>query len=240
MAQVRAARVPRAHAGRGGGVDRQLVDRPGNVHDALIGVAIFLALDPYMRPSEVMALKKKQVVPPHAGEGRWAVIIAPAGGGPPSKTGTFDDTITVTAGKHKRGVVAALLRVVYQYAEGPESLLFKGLASRHINAALKRAASALKFPMTFTGHQLRHGGASDDALEGKHIKDIQKRGRWRAPESVRRYEKFGVLLRVRQRFTVLQLQAAGTIQKTMPARLHQALVSRRPGGSPGAAKRARH
>eukprot|EP00959_Pyramimonas_sp_CCMP1952_P002677 55235-Pyramimonas_sp.AAC.1 len=47
-------------------------------------------------------------------------------------------------------------------------------------------------------HQLRHGGPSHDALEQlRSLGQIQQRGRWRARESVRIYEKHGSLLRQR-------------------------------------------
>eukprot|EP00974_Lingulodinium_polyedra_P017691 1716416-Lingulodinium_polyedra.AAC.1 len=47
-------------------------------------------------------------------------------------------------------------------------------------------------------HQLRHGGPSHDALFGpRDIATIQGRGRWRAGESARVYEKHGSLHRQR-------------------------------------------
>ena len=38
---------------------------------------------------------------------------------------------------------------------------------------------------------LRHGGPSHDRLPGDDLAAIQKRGRWRDPRSVERYEKAG-------------------------------------------------
>ncbi len=45
-------------------------------------------------------------------------------------------------------------------------------------------------------HSARHGGASTAAFKQLlSIKEVQKRGRWLAPKSVRRYEKSGKLTR---------------------------------------------
>ena len=43
-------------------------------------------------------------------------------------------------------------------------------------------------------YSIRHAGPSNDLMDGQgDVKSVKKRGRWRADESVRRYEK-GALL----------------------------------------------
>ena len=64
---------------------------------------------------------------------------------------------------------------------------------RHI---LKGAEMAGLDPLRVTPHSARHGGASSAVhLKLLDLKMIQKRGRWLAPRSVKRYEKAGKLLR---------------------------------------------
>ena len=75
-----------------------------------------------------------------------------------------------------------------------------------------------------TPHCLRHGGASRDALEKlEDLRGIQRRGRWKARESVRRYEKAGTLLRVRSKFAPAFLSRGLRLGPTLPAKLRAAL-----------------
>ena len=114
----------------------------------------------------------------------------------PAKSGEFDDT--VLAGLEGLGfefVPEVLLSL--QRAALPGQPLFSPLTlseyERHI---LKGAELAGLDPLRVTPHSARHGGASSAMhLELLDLKMIQKRGRWLAPRSVKRYEKSGKLLR---------------------------------------------
>ena len=62
--------------------------------------------------------------------------------------------------------------------------------SREFKQAGEQCGLAVLGPPTL--HQLRHGGASTDAAAGnKSLAEIQQKGRWTDPRSVRRYAKGG-------------------------------------------------
>ena len=77
-------------------------------------------------------------------------------------------------------------------------------AGLHPRASVRRSTRAAAATgvarLAPTPHGLRHGGASHDhAVRARHILAIQRRGRWRSFDSVRRYEKHGRLaLQLRQ------------------------------------------
>ena len=60
-------------------------------------------------------------------------------------------------------------------------------------AAVREAASALgAAALRVTPHCFRHGGASHDrAVRARTLPEIQRRGMWASPNSVRRYDKHG-------------------------------------------------
>ena len=68
--------------------------------------------------------------------------------------------------------------------------------------ALSDAAAEMGIPkdVPVTPYPGRHGGASQDAADGRTPPEIQRDGRWGGPSSVRRYEKRG---RVQETFTRL-------------------------------------
>ena len=71
----------------------------------------------------------------------------------------------------------------------------------------------LQLPLHLTPHMLRHGGASEAYHRGKRtLKEIQVRGRWRAFESVRRYQKQGQLLGLLQRLSSAQQRTAANLE----------------------------
>ena len=57
-------------------------------------------------------------------------------------------------------------------------------------------------------HQLRHGGASMDALAGCDVTGIQDRGRWTSAKSMERYKRTAPYLRKVQALSKSQLKTA--------------------------------
>ena len=128
----------------------------------------------------------------------WAITPHPFNQQVASKTGAFDDTITVGNVSQDRKwiphILAALLR-------RRTDLLFDGLDLPLYEKLVKAAADdvGLSF-MAMCPHMCRHGGPSADALAGAlSLEQIQQRGRWASLNSVRRYEKHAKLLRVAAR-----------------------------------------
>ncbi len=91
--------------------------------------------------------------------------------------------------------------LLQQYAEakarGGPRLFSLVLIMRMFRVLLAVAARRVGRPIPLTPHMLRYGGASADYFsKTRSLTAIQARGRWLAPESVRRYRKEGRLLAV--------------------------------------------
>ena len=89
---------------------------------------------------------------------------------------------------------------------------------------MAKAVSALNLTaLKITPHCMRHGGASVDALCGKLLPEIQRRGRWAAASSVKRYEKTGRLLKQLEKMSKTQIDASTEadlwLQRWFPSRL---------------------
>ena len=112
----------------------------------------------------------------------------------PSKTHEFDETVELDL-EHQQFLVGMVRTIIREGKLTGEHLLFN-LEAAQIRTFLQTARDRLDITGIGPLHpyRLRHGGASVDYWE-KHrsIVEIQKRGRWRATASVRRYEKGGWL-----------------------------------------------
>ena len=76
-----------------------------------------------------------------------------------------------------------------------------------------------------TLYVLRHSGASSDAWEERRdLSAIQRRGRWRAASSVRRYEKGGRLAEQLARCSAQMQQFAAMSMARLPLVLDQRCV----------------
>lgn len=157
--------------------------------EAILVLAMFVT---YMRPSEPFKLLARHIVPPcptaGLGHRHWALTLHPLEGGEGSKTHEFDESILLDTMEG-----AALGRALHTLGRQrlPHSLLFtttQGALGRSFHRACTGLGlGALGCP---TLYQLRHAGASWDFASGRRtLPEVQRRGRWRAPISVRRYEK---------------------------------------------------
>ena len=195
-----------------------------DLQSTLVGALLPVAFDGYLRPSEALGLRGADVLrPARSGPQRlWAATVAPATQPVPSKTNTFDDTVFLGNSAKGQAFVGGILDVLLSRAG--QDKLFDRLTLAQLEATVKAACVRLQLPVTFTPHCLRHGGASRDALEKfEDLRAIQRRGRWKARESVRRYEKAGALLRVRSKFSQLFLSRGLRLGPALPGKLRVAL-----------------
>ena len=195
-----------------------------DLQSTLAGALLPVAFDGYFRPSEALGLRGADVLrPARSGPQRmWAATVAPATQPVPSKTNTFDDTVFLGSAAKGQAFVGSILGVLLTRAG--QDRLFGGLTLAQLEAAVKSACCRLQLPVAFTPHALRHGGASRDALEKfEDLRGIQRRGRWKARESVRRYEKAGTLLRVRSKFSQAFLSRSLCLGSALPRKLRAAL-----------------
>jgi len=158
----------------------------------------------YTRPSELLRLRVKDAVPPPRGGPRalamWTLLLNASENCTPSKTGEFDESLShdnteffwvgglLTRLRAGRGATQPLLDLTYAT-----------WAAQFTQAAVVAGLGALGPP---TLYQLRHGGASHElATRARPLAEIKKRGRWASDNSVRRYEKSGLLPTQLQRAT---------------------------------------
>jgi integrase len=178
--------------------------RAGSLHAARAGVVCFHC---HLRPSEALALRAADVVhcrPRSATRAALGVVIAPSDGPAgllplrTSKTGAQDDTVLVAdlprLTEPGRLARSALLGVAAMLAPGDA---LSPLTHSQLASAWRRAWQALGLAgLRLSPHSWRPGGAAHDALyQLRDLLVIQRRGRWRAAQSVRRYEKAGILLK---------------------------------------------
>ena len=93
--------------------------------------------------------------------------------------------------ERQKPLAEALVKLSRQGA--PNSRLFTATAS-DVMTGLRWAEQVLGLEVLgpLHGYQLRHTGASHDWLNrSRDLAGVQRRGRWRDPRSVRRYEKGG-------------------------------------------------
>jgi integrase len=171
--------------------------------------AAALQMDGYFRPSEVLAIRRCDVAQ-HSRSAPFAITVAPSHGpgveaaavAPPrAKSGQYDDTVLIgdkaslDAGRPWTRLLVR--RLLTEAARAPDALLFAGLTLSKYEALFREAARACHLqPLSLTPHMLRHGGPSEDILNNvRSISQVQERGRWAAPASVRNYQKQGRVLR---------------------------------------------
>eukprot|EP00438_Fugacium_kawagutii_P030549 Skav235998 [mRNA] locus=scaffold348:388416:392834:+ [translate_table: standard] len=153
---------------------------------------------PLSRPSEMCRLKVRDVVFPNRrlrrNHQKTVVTLHSFEDGIPSKTHEFDETIELDL-PHHQFLTHMLQDMISKLRLQKESLLFN-LEAVQVREFLQEAQEQLRIHNIGPLHpyRWRHGGASTDFWE-KHrdLAAIQKRGRWRAMASVRRYEKGGRL-----------------------------------------------
>ena len=162
--------------------------------ESAIATAIAFVL--YLRPSEALRLRQRDVVAPHPKAGahmsHWSVILNPWEMETSSKTGEFDESLL------HDNVEFAWLNLVFKSRAGNshKNALFVTLTynvwNKEFNAAVARLQLDPLGPVTL--YQLRHGGASHElASSARPLAAIKKRGRWRSDRSLYRYEKGGRL-----------------------------------------------
>ena len=153
----------------------------------------------------------------------WSVVIAPEEDLVCSKTQTFDDTVLLD-------VPAFLGPMLGELAAGrdPQGFLFRATAPQMLYS-MKTACELLNLAPTLNWYQLRHGGASADVLGRRRAgSEIQARGRWKRPESMRRYAKAAQVQKVLTRLGADQRRFTGWALANLEPIMKRTLVVRFP------------
>ncbi|CAK0867387.1 unnamed protein product [Prorocentrum cordatum] len=166
------------------GVARQIWKISGR---PALAVFWLLMVDTYLRPGEAFRLTCGQVIPPQAHVPKVTIHINPDYMKRPSKTGEMDETVDVAR--------PWLGNLLVRLAQGPPSGPLWTFTMTEAKDVFERATRALHLdkllPVLYTA---RHSGVSIDRFTGRiSLQEVQRRGRWRQPSSVRRYEKRGLI-----------------------------------------------
>ncbi|CAK0812661.1 unnamed protein product, partial [Prorocentrum cordatum] len=173
----------------------------------LLGAAVAVAFDGYLRLSELLSIKSCDVTclqhSATSGYPQVSITLMPSSppDAPPSttaKSGECDDAVTFGGGgpgTTPRRWAARLLRDLKLATPSTRPLFPFGV--REFQLAFRQAADAAGLQrLRLCPHALRHGGASSDfALKARALAEAQRRGRWKCAASVRRHEKAGRLTR---------------------------------------------
>eukprot|EP00438_Fugacium_kawagutii_P032235 Skav231695 [mRNA] locus=scaffold597:1206282:1209294:- [translate_table: standard] len=161
-----------------------------------MSLCMLVAFAMYLRPSEVSRIRVRDVVFPapqlRRRHQQLVITLHPFEDAQCSKTKEFDETVVLDL-SHHQFLIQALSQMVSELRLQPNSLLVN-MTPTSLRLWMEQVSSHLRLESLGILHpyRLRHGGASTDFWE-KHrsLAEIQKRGRWRTPTSVRRYEKGG-------------------------------------------------
>ncbi|CAK0841047.1 unnamed protein product [Prorocentrum cordatum] len=161
----------------------------------LSALAIVIMFETYMRPSEVLALRARQVVLPLPEEGGASAfltfVVRASEYEVPTKTNEYDLSVPLDL-QRQQWLVKPISFV--QALREPDAL-FLGLSYTELAEDFQSAIEALDVGVLRpTLYSLRHGGASQDRSMGvRSLGGVQQRGGWKTFKSVLRYEKHGRL-----------------------------------------------
>ena len=160
-----------------------------------VSAAILLQLDTYARPSEILRLRKRDVVKPCSGTCKfWGVIMGNSEFGERTKTGTQDDTVLLDSSDREYAPV--ILEMLFRHTKSMDDFLFPGLPLSLYESELQKAKAAAGLNnFQLTPHSIRHSGPSIDFLQKtRGPEQILARGRWRTLKSIQRYQKPGQMM----------------------------------------------
>ena len=139
----------------------------------------------YLRPGEALRLRRcdfVRPVPPHVPY--WTLLVSPAEGYTPTKTGIYDAAVTMDT-----KWLPWMPQVLRALAQGPRDQTPWPFSYGELAIAFAKVVADAELPK-LVPYQARHSGASIDRA-GRHrtLEQIQKRGFWRSARSVARYER---------------------------------------------------
>lgn len=154
-----------------------------------VGLALLVQFVGYLRPSELLALRRGAVLASPTADPRNTVslLLAPWELGRTGKTGVFDESVLL-----RRPDLPELSPALERVAtRPPRSSTMFGLSCHEYSQAFHSLAAETGVQVLDPHpYSLRHGGASYDCLVRRvALSEIKRQGRWRSDSSVRRYEK---------------------------------------------------
>ena len=158
-------------------------------------LALLVQFKGYLRPSELLGLKVKDIIFPVLGAQSRSptLLLAPYEDLRPSKTGVFDESVVLDV----QDIPALEYALRDAVRDRSPKVHFFNLSYREYTEQFKRVCELTGVDILEPHlYSLRHGGSSHDYLVKKvPLDEVKRRGRWRADQSVRRYEKASLVAR---------------------------------------------
>lgn len=157
-----------------------------------MALATLLTWECYMRASELLALRPKDVL--YKGDKRMPLTEV---------TGGVLIRSSKTGANHFVAVrlpaVMVMLSRQAKLARGAKQKKIFAFSAERWRKTLQAAARFLKLEPHYVLHSLRHGGALTDFLEGVPLLRIKLRGRWKSDQSLKTYLQAGraILMEIR-------------------------------------------
>ena len=156
-----------------------------------------LSFTTYLRPTEMMRLRRKHIIPPiHGISSHWSVLVADAELNEVTKTGGSDESVVLDSKLTK-----FLDSPLNHLKAGPQESPLWDFEYPELIKQFKQAAGKVGVPKR-TPYQLRHSGPSWDRLHKlRSLEEVKRRGKWKQMLSVMRYEKHATLTSEFQKLT---------------------------------------
>lgn len=158
-----------------------------------LAAAVLLQLDSYARPSEILQLRKRDVVKPVGRCNKWGLIFGISTWDERTKTGAQDDTVFLDS---VHDYAPKVLRLLFSACSKENDCLFPGCTLGAYEDCMKQAVTFLGLArFALTPHAIRHSGPSVDFLNHtRSPEEILARGRWQTLRSIQRYRKPGQMV----------------------------------------------
>lgn len=161
-----------------------------------------LSYDGYYRPSELLTLKREDLIPPmktpgQVSDGQWAILLAPSESDLRTKMNRADEGNLIGIGDRK--YLNKIAKMIY-HRTAPKAIVFP-FTTNYVAKEFRAASKSLGLTVVnMTPGTMRHGAPSNDMLlKYLNSTEVARRGHWTSLASVRRYERPARLMRVASR-----------------------------------------
>ena len=177
---------------------------------AKAAIGFLIAFDTYARGGEILLALFKELrrpIPLQQGSARhWTLNMFPMTAGAVSKTRRSDLLKAVGGSNARRSWLSQLCPLLSRSRKEGDLTLLQLVGPMYVR--LFHASGVLAACPRRVPHQLRHGGASADAIGGCSDLMITERGSWSSVKSVQRYRSEGRYMRALHQLTAVQLVEA--------------------------------
>jgi len=164
------------------GVAWGMADALLSLGHAVAGLLVMVLFETYMRPSEALALRGLQVIPPlpngRGTLGQWSFMIHAGELMTPGKTNEFDHIVSLDLPRQQwLGRVLGKFMKTRSLSEPAWGLTYEHFL-RYFRLGLEACQAQVLRPSPYG---LRHGGASHDrAVRARGLLSVQQRGGWKS------------------------------------------------------------